>query len=352
MEQKTIFITGGAGYVGAMLADHFSKRDDVRGVVCLDKEPMPEFLASNTKLVWVRGNTADAGWQDVVRTHKPEVVIHTAWQIREMYGDQKTQWHWNIDGSNAVFDFALSEPSVTSFVHFSSVASYGAFPENTIEHAFTEDEPLRKSDYLYAEEKRIAEENLLARYEVAKGKGTAPHVVVIRPAAITGPRGRNRTHFGLQTALSGGLKGKSFLGSLVSLLVAWVPVTPTWLRQYIHEDDLVDIIELVSLHEAKMGYEVFNVVPPGAPVLGRDMARAVGKRALPVYPWMVRLAFFVAWHLTWGRIPTSRGVWKGYSYPIRVDGSKITKEYGFNYTYESFAAFTAHNGRYANTINK
>ena len=347
MEQKTIFITGGAGYVGAMLADHFSKRNDVHKVVCLDKEPIPELLTNNAKIVWVQGNTADAGWQDAVRAYEPEVVVHTAWQIREMYGDQKTQWHWNIDGSNAVFDFALSESSVKTFVHFSSVASYGAYAENTIEHAFTEEEPLRKSDYLYAEEKRIAEENLLARYEAAKGKGAVLHVVVIRPAAITGPRGRNRTHFGLQTALSGGLKGKSFLGSLVSLLVAWVPVTPTWLRQYIHEDDLIDIVELVSLRESQTGYEVFNVAPPGAPVLGHDMARAVGKRTLPVKPWMVRLVFFFAWHFTLGRIPTSRGVWKGYSYPIRVDGSKITKEYGFSYRHESLEAFTSNHGRYA-----
>ena len=56
-------------------------------------------------------------------------------------------------------------------------------------------------------------------------------------------------------------------------------------------------------------------------MLGPDMAKAVGKRALPIRPWMARLAFFFFWHVTRGRIPTAEGSWKGYSYPIAVDGN-------------------------------
>lgn len=344
----TLFITGGAGYVGAMLADQFSKRDDVREIICLDKEPLPEILKDNKKVFWITGNTSDGKWQEVVRAKNPDVVVHTAWQIREMYGDHKTEWLWNIDGSDAIFDFAFSEPSVKKLIHFSTVASYAAFPDNTIEHSFTEAEPFRKTDYLYAEEKRIAEEHLRARYEDAQKKGRVPQVFVIRPAAITGPRGRfARIRFGLQSALSGSLKGqKSFVYSIVSLMVSWVPVTPQWLRQYVHEDDINDIVELFAFRDIQGEYEIFNACPPGEPVLGPDMARAVGKRMLPIRPWMARIAFFVMWHLTRGRIPTGPGSWKGYSYPIRVDGSKITKQYGYQYQYESRDAFVKNAGRY------
>ncbi|MBI3634230.1 MAG: NAD-dependent epimerase/dehydratase family protein [Candidatus Yonathbacteria bacterium] len=348
-KQVTIFITGGAGYVGAMLADQFSKRPDVKEIILLDKEAFPDLLSDNSKIFYIQGNTSDGSWQEVVALKKPEVVVHTAWQIREMYGNQKTQWKWNIDGSNAVSDFAFNTPSVKKFIYFSTVASYGAFPENTIKYAFTEKDPFRKVDYLYAEEKRIAEENLLYTYEHKRDKGEAvPQVFIIRPAAITGPRGRYaRIRFGLQSALSGTLRGqKSFWYNIVSLMVSWVPVTPKWLRQYIHEDDIIDIVALFSFNNIKGEYEVFNAAPPGPPVLGLDMARAVGKRMLLIHPYMVRIVFFVLWHLTRGRISTARGSWKGYSYPIKVDGSKITKQYGYQYAHESREAFVNNKGRY------
>lgn len=348
-KQLTLFITGGSGYVGAMLADQFSKRADVKEIVCLDKEQESGLLKGNTKITWITANTSDGTWQEIVRSKNPDVVIHTAWQIRERYGDQKTQWKWNVDGSQAIFDFVFSAPSVKKLVYFSTVSSYGAFADNTVDHFYTEAEPFRRTDYLYAEEKRIVEENLEKTYKEAKAKSsTVPQVFILRPAAITGPRGRYaRIRFGLQAALSGSLKGqKSFLYNLISLWVSWVPVTPKWLRQYVHEDDITDIVELFSFNNLKGEYEAFNAAPPGPAVLGSDMARAVGKRMLPIRPWMARLAFFWMWHLTRGRIPTSKGSWKGYSYPIAVDGSKINKLYGYEYKYESGEAFVKTSGRY------
>ena len=46
-----IFITGAAGYVGAMLADQFSKRDEVTEIIALDKDQMPELLRGNKRFL-------------------------------------------------------------------------------------------------------------------------------------------------------------------------------------------------------------------------------------------------------------------------------------------------------------
>ncbi len=350
MEKRTIFITGAAGYVGAMLVDRLSKRPDVEGIIGLDKEPAPDLIRGNDKLVYLEANTADAGWEEKVRAYAPGIVIHTAWQIREMYGAQSTEWKWNIDGSDRVFDFAFAEPSVKELIHFSTVASYGAFPDNTAEHRYTEDEPFRKTDYRYAEEKRVCEEHLRARYEKARAAGSAVCVVVLRPAAITGPRGRfMRIRFGLQAALSGQLKD-SFVYRVVSLLVSFVPVTPRWCRQFIHEDDVADLVERAVAEPSGDPYEVFNICPPGPVVLGEDMASAVGKRVLPMPPWLIRIAFFIFWHGTRGKIPTARGSWKGYSYPIAVDGAKLTRVYGYEYRYQSLDAFRYTSGRYESFV--
>ncbi len=344
--KHTIVITGAAGYIGMMLVDKFIERTDVERIIGIDKEPMPDTFRNQPKLTYLHLNTIDE-WEARVREQHPTIVIHTAWQIREMYGAQDMEWKWNIDGSDKVFTFALTESSVERLIHFSTVASYGAYPSNTVEHRYTEIESFRRMDYLYAEEKRIAEEHLCDAYNKSDKHTT---VAVLRPAAITGPRGRfMRIRFGLQSALAGQLKD-SFVYRLVSALVAFVPVTPKWLRQFIHEDDVVNITERLAFGPSAGGYEVFNICPPGPVVLGADMARAVGKKMLTIYPWMVRIAFSIFWHLTQGKIPTGRGAWKSYSYPIAVDGSKVTRVLGYEYKYSSPDAFRYTDGVYESFV--
>ena len=213
-----------------------------------------------------------------------------------------------------------------------------------------EDEPFRETDYLYAEEKRICENHLFQKYQLAKDERPDLSVAVVRPAAVTGPRGRfMRIRFGLQSALSGQLKD-SFAYRVVSLLVSRIPATPKWLRQFIHEDDVAAIVERLAFGEVAGSYEVFNICPPGRVVTAPDMARAVGKRLLPISPWIMRIGNFFAWHLSRGKIPTAKGAWKSYSYPIAVDGSKVTKKLGYTYQYESFDAFYYTTGNYEWTV--
>ena len=346
--KHTVLITGAAGYVGTMLVKKFARREDVKTIIGLDKESVPELIKDEPKLVYLEMNTADE-WEETVRAHEPDIVIHAAWQIRELYGNRPLSWKWNIDGSDKVFAFACSNDFVKRLVHFSTVASYGSFKENTVQHRFVEEDPFRKSAYLYAEEKRIAEEHLEEQYK--KRTNTALQVSIVRPAAITGPRGRfMRIRFGLQATLSGQIEKESLIHHGVSALVSFVPVTPKWVRQFIHEDDVVGIVERLSFGEEVKGYEVFNICPPGEPVFGKDMARAVGKRTLPIFPWMVQLPFFIFWHLSRGKIPTSPGAWRGYSYPIVVDGSKVTRLLGYTYASSGWDALYYTNGEYESYV--
>lgn len=346
--KHTVLITGAAGYVGTMLVRQFAAREDVGTIIGLDKEPLPEMIADEPKLKYLETNTATAGWEDLVGPLAPDIVVHTAWQIRELYGKQEVGRLWNIDGSDRIFEYVCNNTSVKRFVYFSTVASYGAFVDNTIEHRFTEVEPFRITDYSYAEEKRITEEHLKEKYAARANKEVV--VSVVRPAAITGPRGRYmRIRFGLQSALSGQLKG-SFVYSLVSKMTAFVPVTAQWCRQFIHEDDVVDLVELLAFNGKTTGFEIYNICPPGDVVRGPDMARAVGKRTLKVPPMLIRVAFFIFWHGTRGKVPTGRGAWKSYSYPIAVDGSKLTRLEGYHYKYSSYDAFYYTSGRYESFV--
>ena len=348
-KHKTVFITGAAGYVGGMLCDQFSKRSDVKIIVALDKEEMPEHLRNNQKIKWIKANTAEKNkWWAVAAESKPDIVIHTAWQIRELYGKQHIGWEWNVEGSRTVFEFAFEHSFVKRLVYFSTASLYGACKTNTIEHRFTEDEPMREEEYSYAREKIKVEEILRDVHSRASDKKAhIPQISIVRPAAITGPRGRFvRIRFGLQSALSGQLKG-NFFYRVISLLVSYVPATPWWVRQFIHEDDVTDIIELLAFNESVVhDYEIFNITPPGDPVFAKQMAQAVGKKVLPIRPWMARIAFFVFWHISRGKIPNGRGVWRFYSYPIVLNGEKLTEKYGYQYKFNSLDAFQFTTGRY------
>lgn len=347
--QKTIFITGSSGYVGEMLVDQFSTRDDVKQIIGVDIVAPSDLTKNNPKLKFIQANLGDMNWQEQVAVYQPEIVVHTAWQIRELK-DKALQFKLNITGSDNVFDFVFNNSFVKKLVHFSTVASYGAFADNEIDKVFTEEDAFRKTDYFYAEEKRITEEHL--KEKLSATKVSTPKVYVIRPAAITGPRGRfMRIRFGLQSTLSGQLKGtKSFWYSVITALVSFTPITRKWCRQFIHEDDVNDIVALLSFTDIPTDFEAFNAAPPGPVVLGEDMARAVHKKSITVHPRFIQFVFFVMRNISFGKIPTSKGGWKSYSYPIAVDGSKISKKYNFQYKMNSLDAFTKKEGRYAKYV--
>ncbi len=337
--------------MGEMLCDQFSKRDDVETIITIDKEPQSDFSKKIPKVVYIQHNLADNGWQNQVFPYMPDTIVHTAWQIRAMYGRQKEQERWNVEGSRAVFDFAFTNRFVKKLIYFSTAASYSARSDNQLEHYFTEAEGFRDDDYAYAREKKLVEENLHDMYESYLMKEQpCPQVTVLRPAAVTGPRGRYlKIRFGLQSALQGNLEG-NFLYKIVTALTSFVPVTKGWVRQFIHEDDVTDIVGHCVFAQNAWSYEIFNITPTGAPVYPQDMAQAVGKKALPIYPWMARLAFWLFWHLTRGRVPTGAGVWRFYAYPILMSGDKLTAIYRCRYSSKDALTYT--DGRYEEYIPK
>lgn len=345
---KIIVITGAAGYIGLMLVHKFLARPDVEKIIAIDKDIIPQSLQNQTKIHYMQSNLADVDWNEEVGRFSPTLVIHTAWQIREIYGKKEEQYRWNIVGSNKVFDFVFDFGTVKKLVHFSTVSSYGAFPENKVDDYLDEDSPFREEEYLYGVEKKIVEQNLYSRYLNSEKMGKiTPHIFVVRPASITGPMGRyGRMKFGLQSALSGQLKG-TIIHKIVSLLVSRVPITKKWCRQFIHEDDVVDIVEYLGFDSMSPGYNVYNICPAGGIVTGQEIARAVNKKSIMVSPYLIRPIFFLMWHLTRGKIPTSAGGWRFYSFPIVVDGSRITEREGYNYKYNSRDPFVKKEGRYS-----
>lgn len=356
-----VCITGAGGYVGAMLVDQFLDRNSIDQFLLIDKSPMPDFLKikinSNSnfsdRIEWIEGNLCETAWQSKFQNFLPDVVIHTAWQIREMFGQKKKQWDWNVNGSTQIFDMVFSTNSVQKLVYFSTASVYGAFKENTFAHKFTEDEPMRENEYLYGVEKRKVDELLKEKYLAKKNKGQhVPQIMIVRPSAITGPRGRYllKGRFGLQSALTGRLTN-SPTDRLVKIMLSVMPTTKLWCRQFIHEDDVKNIIEIFAFTSVPGVYEIYNITPPGPIVTAPQMAKIVGKKILNLPNIVIRIVFAFFWNVFRGRIPTSKGGWKFYAFPIVLDGSKITRKLGYTYLYDSLDAIGNIKGRYAKYVS-
>jgi UDP-glucose 4-epimerase len=326
-----VLVTGAAGYVGSILVETLQATDAVAGIVGIDLKPRPDRLAGSTKLTWIQADVSTDAWQAAARQHGVDAVVHLAFQIRQMYGRrQNTQRRWNIEGGRKVFGFALGEPSVRRLIQFSTVTAYGAQASNSLAEPFRESAALRERDYLYGSHKREIE-GLLEKAYAASDQGT--HVVVLRCASISGPYGRFALgRFGIVSTLTGLLPflpcGRSDFG-----------------RQYLHEDDVEAIVAMLLTAPAKAGYEVFNASPEGY-LAAADLAALLRKRTVLVPPTLLRGLFALCWHASCGRIPTPRGAWKFVTFPIAVDGSLLTRTYGYRYRFTSAEALLARSGRH------
>jgi nucleoside-diphosphate-sugar epimerase len=327
-----VLITGAAGYIGMMLIERLSRCDSIDAIHGVDLKPEPAPSRRCAKLRWIRADVGEDGWVSQVAGQAIDVVIHCAYQIRELYGgNKKRQEHWNIDGARKVFEFALASPSVRRVVHLSTVSAYGALPENSSDRLFTEESPLSEDVFLYGVQKKRVE-NLL--WHLFRRLRPAADIVVLRLASVSGPRGR----FGLNRY------------GLVSTIAGRFPFLvcgrPDWGRQYLHEDDLIEVLSMIVHSPPATGYQVFNLSPPDF-LDATSIGRLFDKRVVPLPPLLLRALFGLLWHGTRGAVTTPAGAWKFLSYPIRVDGSRFQRTYGYEYRYSSLQALMAREGRYA-----
>jgi nucleoside-diphosphate-sugar epimerase len=342
-----IFITGAAGYIGGMLVDLFLKDPRVEKVVALDmaENTKNNFPTGNQKFSWINFNLGDDGWQELVlKEGKPDVVIHCAYVIRQGYG-KKREWQnkSNITAADKIFNFVFQN-NISRLIHFSSVASYGARPENTVSRRFKEEDLLGEEKYLYGIDKKRIEGRLATIFEkeknrlVQRARNFLPQVLIVRPCAISGPRGQFIfRRFGLLRLVKRGLPIIPLCGEQPA-------------RQFVHEDDVADIIFWLADGNVKNEYEIFNIAPADFFLL-KDMAKAVGTASVRIPIWLGRLGFATLWHVFRGIFPTVPAGINSYAYPIIADGSKITRA-GFNYKYKGADALAAKVGRYAAEAEK
>lgn len=329
-----IILTGASGYIGSQLVDVWRKDDRIEEIIAIDiKDPKFLFDKNDSKIRFIKKNIADIDFEkEIPNLEEISAVIHAAYLIRTPYfkKDIEFQNRSNFVGAENIFRLALRN-NISRLIHFSTVAAYGANPQNNLSQLFKEGNELREVYIKYGVDKKNIERNL----EELVGKYHAGTIVsALRVGSVSGPFGKYV------------VKKKGLLSFFRGIL-PFIPVTSGYsARQFVHEDDVVSAVNLCIFGNLENKFNVFNIAPNGY-LTFRDIAKFLGKKTLAIPRPIVAFMFFILWHLSFGKIPTPPSVINSYSFPILVDGSKICSS-GFRYEYSCLEAFASLKGKHQN----
>jgi len=293
-----ILITGAAGYIGRMLAEQFKEGPGVQ-IIALDIRNQPKAL-EHPKITWCIGDLRKGDWHNILGSVKPDIVIHTAWATKD-----------NSLMTEHIFDYTLRN-KVPKFIHLSSISGYGRTDMPAIEN-----DPLRANSGKYGTEVIAAEMVIKKLYS---GAGKTTETYILRLPVVFGPLAWKLEHFfGIL-----GLLAHARLPAIISNRVRLD-------FQLIHEDDLIDIIGLLTFNKLSDAYDVFNLTPVDTVPLD-GIAAVLGKRIIRMAPAIKNI------------LPVAKR--DLFEYSVIVDGRKFEKKFRYKYTYSSYEALTTDEGRY------
>lgn len=271
-----IVIAGATGTIGSSLVD---------ALLATDHEPvgiarrLPE--RRDPRVRWHRADVSTPEGVAALRglLRGADAYVHLAWPLQPM----RRPDHLRRSGPEAMIACVMAalDAGVESIVHLSSVAAYSpaSRPELVDERW-----PLGgAAASTYARHKSEGEQRL---HRVLAERSAVDRVTILRPCLVA-----QRTAAG-RIARS----GLPFLvpGALVDRVpaVPVVPVADGFTLQMVHADD-VATATVAALGRRACGS--FNIAGDGV-VTGRDIAAALGARAVPAPSGLVRGAVAVGWH--------------------------------------------------------
>src|SRR5688572_936442 len=170
MTDRHILITGGAGYIGSILASELLRanyRVTILDSLLFGGEAIVPFL-NHPNFHFIKADvTENRAVRDAVKRdwQKPDAIIHLAaivgFPACQAVGRQ-VAWKYNVEATKMVFDQA-ADLGVERFVFASTYSNYGLSEDG---QPVTEESPLNPQS-LYAETKIAAEEFLLTQKDAS-----------------------------------------------------------------------------------------------------------------------------------------------------------------------------------------
>ncbi len=289
-----IAITGVSGYLGQLVLKRLEQNQSIQKMIGIDVKEPP----GAKKLTFVKQDIRDKQIRAALKGC--DALIHLAFVVMPIRKSDAEIDSINVDGSKNVFQ-AAAEAGVQKIIYTSSVAAYGAWPDNPV--PITEDWPRRpQPDFYYAKTKAMVE-NWLDEFE--------PHhpdvdIVRLRPHIFVGPTVYNLANEWFSKKIMAAIKGaKQYL-------------------QLVWDQDVVDAVCL-SLKKNVRG--AFNIAPDDWLDL-QEVAKILNRPVITIPFGLAYVIAKMAWTLHVSEF--FHPVWlKGARHPIVADNSKAKKELGW-----------------------
>ena len=303
-----VLVTGAAGYIGGRMVEALSTKNWVEAVVGTDiRQPEKQITGCRFYPCDIRDDMAE-----IFQKERIDTVVHTAYVLPPIHNKDLME-DINKGGTRNILDQS-ARAGVKQILYTSSTTAYGFYPDN--DQPLTEESPLRgNDDFTYAKNKKEIE----PIFQAFAAEHPGIKISIVRPCFVVGP--------GFKNPMAEHLKKKLVL--LPSNTLPW---------QFVHEDDLIDVMAL--LLEKKLA-GTYNVAADGTMTFG-EMVRALGniRLALPfsvLYPlnnlaWFLRLSF-----VTKFPSPTMRMMVN----PWIASNEKLIRDTGYRFKYNTRQAFKA-----------
>ena len=305
----TVAITGATGIFGKALCARLQDDPAVDRIVGVARRPFDPSEHGWTKMEFRSGDVLRPEQLDAAFAGA-DVVVHLAFTVldRGMHPEQVSLI--NVEGSANTFA-AAARAGARRIVYASSVAAYGAWPDNPV--PITEAQPTRGTPGFYYSEHKAEVEHLLDSFE---GRHPDIEVVRIRPSIVVGPNSVDLFRGPLPTPLVG-----VFLSRLLPTPVPDPGMAPL---QFVHEDDVAEVFAIAITADALSG--AFNLAGGGV-MEASDLATALGGIRVPLPARLVKSLVDVAYR---ARISPTGSAWVDMAvYPVIMDTTKARVELGW-----------------------
>ncbi|MFH1063603.1 MAG: NAD-dependent epimerase/dehydratase family protein [Candidatus Woesearchaeota archaeon] len=302
-----ILITGSSGYVGYVLAKHFSEKGIK--VVGIDLAPNHAWLGNKDFVFYKCDITDRTRLFKIFGKEKPTHVIHLAYLMNPLH-DVKREYAIDVKCSMYTLQAADATKTVKQFIQFSSTSAYGAWPNN--KPWIKEEQILRPRDYRYGINKKKVEEiynNFPKRKDLK--------MVIMRMCTALGPLYHKPG--GVVAILTNAPLMIKFGGRYCEL-------------QFPHEDDLTALIELVANDNKVEG--TFNLCPDS---YATTKQLAKDKLFIPMPLWLMRGIVSVLWTLHLAEMRAAAMTLSTYG--IIADPGKLMKRYNYKFKYSTYSGF-------------